>query len=432
MLENKPIHHDEAVNAWWLTQISELGYFPYDPTNYHGPLYFYVQWFFNSIFGDELWVLRAGAVFFSALTVGLLYKKGYRWGALAMSLSPAFFFFSRSAIHESMFVFFQVVMLLGFLDWVQEEDRGLELFLLGLFGSFAVKETWALSFISLIVAFLATKSFPRQISFRPVLVAFAAWLIIFTGFFQDFSGALNFFKAFMPWLNTGTAGSGHDKAFLFWLEQIFRYETLFLFVALMAGFILLKKRASRKFCFIFIFTLLQLLIYSLIPYKTIWCLIAILWPLCLLADETANEFMAKCSYRKWIFLFSMGLMAWQSVWIYKLNFQNPISFDHPYVYVQTSQAVKTFAERVSSQWNVLVVRKDVWPFPWIFRKNQNLRYLSQNADKGELESLMTEVDIVISDLESSDQVTELAQGWKKEMFYLRDGANEVFVFQRNP
>lgn len=247
MLENKPIHHDEAVNAWWLTQISELGYFPYDPTNYHGPLFFYFQWFLNSVFGDELWVLRAGAVFFSALTVALLYKKGYRWGALVMALSPAFFFFSRSAIHESMFVFFQVVLLLGFLDWLQEEERGLELFLLGLVGSFAVKETWALSFISLIVAGVSSRTFPRQISFRPVLVAFIAWFLIFTGSFQDFSGALNFFKAFMPWLNTGTAGSGHDKPFLFWVEQLIRYETLFLFVSLMAAFIFLKKGPHENF-----------------------------------------------------------------------------------------------------------------------------------------------------------------------------------------
>lgn len=176
----------------------------------------------------------------------------------------------------------------------------------------------------------------------------------------------------------------------------------------------------------------QLIIYSFIPYKTIWCLIAILWPVCLLVDETANELKENRSHRKWILSFSIGLMAWQSVWIYRLNFQNPISFNHPYVYVQTSQAVKIFADRVNSQWNVLVVRKDVWPFPWIFRKNQNLRYLSQSPQSEEIASLIKDVDIVISDLESSSKISEIAPGWEKEMFYLRDGANEVFVFERNP
>lgn len=422
LLENKPIHHDEAVNAWWLTQISELGFFPYDPTNYHGPLFFYVEWFFSLIFGDELWVLRLVTVIFSALTVLLLYKRNYRWAALVMALSPAFFFFSRSAIHEAPFVFFQVLMFLGFLDWRENKDRGFEIFLIGLLGSLCIKETWALSFISLIVASTSTKTFPRKISLQPVLLVFTAWLIIFTGFFQDFSGALNFFKAFMPWLSTGTGGSGHDKAFIFWLEQMIRYESVIFILILLSIALVWKKKASEKFRFTFIFSLTQLFLYSVIPYKTIWCLIAILWPFCLSADEVFE----KTEKKKLLITFITPLVLWQSYWIYKLSFQNPIHFDHPYVYVQTSQELKKFSDQVNPQWSVFVVRKDVWPFPWILRKNQQVRYLTEIPESTE------NVDVIIADLESSEKMSELLKNWKKQEFFLRDGANEVLIYQRNP
>src|SRR5437867_4049814 len=41
-LDNKPVHHDEAVNGWFVTQIQEKGYFAYSPENYHGPFLFYL------------------------------------------------------------------------------------------------------------------------------------------------------------------------------------------------------------------------------------------------------------------------------------------------------------------------------------------------------------------------------------------------------
>ena len=41
-LAGRPPHFDEGVNGWFTDQMQKIGYYKYDPTNYHGPLHFYV------------------------------------------------------------------------------------------------------------------------------------------------------------------------------------------------------------------------------------------------------------------------------------------------------------------------------------------------------------------------------------------------------
>src|ERR1700720_1347883 len=42
LLGIKPPHFDEGINGWFVDQIIKAGFYKYDPTNYHGPLHFYV------------------------------------------------------------------------------------------------------------------------------------------------------------------------------------------------------------------------------------------------------------------------------------------------------------------------------------------------------------------------------------------------------
>src|SRR5437016_14496941 len=39
----KPPHFDEGINGWFVDQMVKDGFYRYDPTNYHGPLHFYIQ-----------------------------------------------------------------------------------------------------------------------------------------------------------------------------------------------------------------------------------------------------------------------------------------------------------------------------------------------------------------------------------------------------
>ena len=41
-LEMKPLHHDEGVNGFFLTNLLRQGRYAYDPQNYHGPTLYYL------------------------------------------------------------------------------------------------------------------------------------------------------------------------------------------------------------------------------------------------------------------------------------------------------------------------------------------------------------------------------------------------------
>jgi predicted membrane-bound mannosyltransferase len=111
MLAEKPPHHDESINGWFILQMWKTGYFRYDPTNYHGPLLFYLLQLGEMLFGDSLWTLRAVVSLFSFLTVAAfcwraVYENKYWFlGAVVLIFSPGAAFFGRSAIHESVLVF---------------------------------------------------------------------------------------------------------------------------------------------------------------------------------------------------------------------------------------------------------------------------------------------------------------------------------------
>src|ERR1043166_6415596 len=51
LLAMKPPHFDEGIKGWVVDQVVKNGFYRYDPTNYHGPLHFYVLLIFECLFG---------------------------------------------------------------------------------------------------------------------------------------------------------------------------------------------------------------------------------------------------------------------------------------------------------------------------------------------------------------------------------------------
>ena len=48
----KPPHFDEGVNGWFVDQMTQTGFYHYDPTNYHGPFHFYVLFLAQTLLGQ--------------------------------------------------------------------------------------------------------------------------------------------------------------------------------------------------------------------------------------------------------------------------------------------------------------------------------------------------------------------------------------------
>src|SRR5258705_12078071 len=70
-LDLKPLHHDEGVNGFFLTNLVRDGVYKYDPGNYHGPTLYYIALPFVKIFVLETIPIRVSDAIFGVLTVDL-------------------------------------------------------------------------------------------------------------------------------------------------------------------------------------------------------------------------------------------------------------------------------------------------------------------------------------------------------------------------
>src|SRR5205085_5631924 len=120
LLGIKPPHFDEGMNGWFVDQMVKNGFYRYDPTNYHGPLHFYVLFLFQILFGRNMLALRLPVVLVSISCVWLTLKfepfvgrRVSRLAALAMAVSPAFVFYGRYSIHEVWILLFTMLFFYG-------------------------------------------------------------------------------------------------------------------------------------------------------------------------------------------------------------------------------------------------------------------------------------------------------------------------------
>src|SRR6478672_10758249 len=69
----KPLHHDEGVNGFFLTNLVRDGVYKYDPANYHGPTLYYIAYPLVQLFGLKTIPIRASVAVFGVLTVILCF-----------------------------------------------------------------------------------------------------------------------------------------------------------------------------------------------------------------------------------------------------------------------------------------------------------------------------------------------------------------------
>lgn len=431
LLDNKPIHFDESINMWFVERIWSDGFFRYDPTNYHGPLLFYVIQFVQLFTGFDYLSTRWVATFFSFLTLVILWwipptqQKEFRWAAVFLLISPAMGFYGRSGIHESAFVFFQV---LGFLSFhflvIKDFKKFWWFFFAGLLGMMALKETFVILVLAFIpaalVVFLAErkrtsfKKWTRELiqSFKsrevalPVLGMFLLFLGLYSGFGAHPQGLTDFFVALMPWLKTGVHGSGHEKGFLTWSLWMGQYEFAILAGFAFSLFFTLKNKWIRFYA---VFTIFLWLIYSLIPYKTPWCLISILWPFGVLAGfgvqgllEKLQGSEQKALGRGALYLVLTGLFIAEGWVAYQIVYRQPIDMEHPYVYVNSSYQLKEFVNKTRGLLNenpllreqtIQIGTEESWPMPIVMKPFYNLSYF-RISNKVEEDALIYMVDLV--------------------------------------
>src|SRR5207253_3147541 len=195
----KPPHFDEGINGWFVDQMVKDGFYRYDPTNYHGPLHFYILFLSQTLFGRNLYALRLPVVLASIGSVWLALKYDRlisrpvaRLAALAMALSPGFVFYRRCSIPQAWPHLFSMMLIV------------------------------CLTGIGVIVFF-------------------------YSGTFFLWNGLKDLFRTFHAWFETGSSGHGHEKPWYYWLNLIARYEWPVCAGLILCAFSFLFQSLSLRF-----------------------------------------------------------------------------------------------------------------------------------------------------------------------------------------
>lgn len=362
-LGDKPAHFDEGVNGWFIDQMTKTGLFRYDPGNYHGPFHFYVLFLAQTLLGRSAWALRLPMILVSTATVWLMlqYRRFLPWrvcllAAWGMALSTGMLFYSRYAIHEAWLVFAMVLGFWGVAElWRYGTRRGLWAVSMAVTLMVLTKETYIIHLVAFGLACgtlkileifspsqPAAQSPHREWEWRDlgnsISVGVLLILFFYSGGFLDFTILKGLYETFSKWVTTGVNGeSGHEKEWYYWLELIARFEWVSL-VGLLFCLRALFPGMNRLLRLLAIYGGGVLVAYSIVAYKTPWCIISIIWPFLFLfgaAISALSHWRLPIPMRLAAPLLGGVLLFGTLLQSVDLNYLRPTDPDHPYVYVQT-------------------------------------------------------------------------------------------------
>lgn len=467
-IEIKPPHFDEGVNGWFADQMTANGFYHYDPTNYHGPLHFYAVFLSQTLFGRHLWALRLPAIIAGLLCVWAILRfrvffgnRVARMAAFAMAVSPAYVFYGRYSIHESWQVLFSILLLWGVLGlWQSGGRKYFFTAVLSVAGLILTKETYLLHTVSFLLAGLVLWGWQRVLPSRPALpVTKQLWsrddailasgisvlLIVFfySGNFLDFSSLKGLYETFGAWFHTGVQAAGHEKSTYqiigplnwYWVALMAHYE----WPALLGFAACLRYVApsDARLRYTAIMAGGVLLAYSVIPYKTPWCIISMIWPFYLilggLLEELADRW--KKNALPWIVL--TPLLACSLVFCWVLNFEKFVDDKEPYVYVQTYSGIfkltdplLALAAKDPRNYHMagLILLDSYYPLPWMLGDFTHVGYYGKSQSPSDFNTGF----IAVEKSRDAEIEKHLTQPYYKRDFLLRSAQEECTAYFAAP
>ncbi|HWX20367.1 MAG TPA: flippase activity-associated protein Agl23 [Candidatus Binatia bacterium] len=424
-LEHRPMHNDEAVNAIKFGRLWEQGTYKYDPNEHHGPSLYYATLLLGRLTGAPDFDhysenrLRLVTVLFGVGLVLLvpllgdgLGRQGVSWAGLFAIVSPAMVFYSRYYIHEMLLVFFTMLALAAGWRYWRLRRLGWALLAgaaLGLMS--ATKETFVITLGAAALALFLNQAWNRALdasappfkalplNLGHLAAALGVWvvvaLLLFSSFLTNASGPLDAVRTYLPWLHRAAGESPHIHPWHFYLHRLLWFhegngprwtEVLIFVLALIAAHAGFARRrlggANASFVrFLVFYTFLLTAFYSLIAYKTPWCLLNFWLDMILLAGIGVGVLLRVVRRQNlrltisFLLIAGAGHLTWQT-WL--ANTTYAAASCNPYVYAQTSPDILNLVTRVESladvhpQGRAMVIKVmapegDYWPLPWYLR-----------------------------------------------------------------
>ena len=493
-----PLHHDEGVNGNFLVRLVREGEYRYDPENYHGPTLYYfsafVPWVLQLLFGvsaRETYGLSTVAIrllpaVFGLGTVWLVFLLRRYIGTLAalsagllVAISPGAVYLSRYYIHETLFVFFTLGIVVASLKFYTERNGW---YLLLASGSaallFATKETAVISVVVLLIALVITRLYLRLVKkpvapvkgkrkYQPPGDTFAAFkhemggplnllvwallglivfmslnIVFYSSFFFNYpKGVYDALRTFDFWAKTGKGQ--HVHPLLTYFQWLIKQESGLLFLGAVGAAlaVLRPKRAVALFCGLWAFGLIAA--YSLIPYKTPWLVLNFIPPLAIAAGSAIQSIYELDGRRLRLPLFILAvpllIATYQTVDLNFVNYDNDDTY-YVYVYAHTKRDLQGLVDEIDKfaresgqggRTGITIMSEDYWPLPWYFRNYSRVGYYARLTP--------TQEPVVIAKINQRSDVEDLLgsqyqlvpSGSATGSFSLRPGVELLLYIRRN-
>jgi uncharacterized protein (TIGR03663 family) len=348
-LASRPMHPDEANQAFKTGKLFDQGTYLYDPAGHHGPTLYYLTlpslWLGGAAsYADsqEVQYRIVPVVFGVGLVLALLVMGGgLGWPAAAVAacltaISPAMVYYSRYYVQEMLLVFFTLGTIASAWRYARGGSWGWAVatgILAGLM--YATKETWVLAAFAMVAGLALTVLWTRwrgdgRVALKPALrpwpivAGAAAAVVVIVAFYSSFGtnwrgpldsilsygsyvhtagesehvhpwhyylGLLvwNHPQANIPWyqaLATSLQLWSHPERALVWTEGLIVGLAVVGIVAALAGRGV-RSAPLTLIRFLAFYTLVLTAVYSAIPYKTPWCVLSMLSVMILMAGVGA-------------------------------------------------------------------------------------------------------------------------------------------------
>jgi uncharacterized protein (TIGR03663 family) len=436
-----PLHHDEGVNGNFLVTLVREGKYFYDPQNYHGPTIYYfsaiIPWtvrFFGGkaaadTYGLTTFNIRLVTVVFGIATIALALTLRRRLGTIGalsaaalIAISPGAVYLSRYFIHESLYVFFTLGIVVAALKYY-DTGRTLYMMLAAISAALmvATKETWIINGPVLLIALISTAVYfwlrdkiepgrsPEDISIGErirtivdrlggpiqlttiILVAFSVFILInvlfYSSFFTNYpKGVSDALKTLNLWRQRTHEHEHPWYQYIYWLLQ---EEGAVMVLAGLGALIAVWRANNRLALFLSLWSFGLLAAYSLVGYKTPWISLNFIVPLALTSGYTLDvvyqklrEFDLPLAFAA-VAVVPIGLCGYQ---MYQLNFVHYDDDAYVYVYAHTKREMLTMVNQIERIANkngtgmdtgIAIVSPDYWPLPWYFRDYKKVGYYQQ-------------------------------------------------------
>ncbi|MBK8946232.1 MAG: TIGR03663 family protein [Ignavibacteriae bacterium] len=420
-LNNRPFHTDEAVHAIKFGELLESGKYIYDPIEYHGPTLNYFSLIPAYIFNEKKIsevneiTLRIVPAFTSIILIIFLFsilnaqnKIIVLFSASLISISPIYVFYSRYYIQESMLVSFTFSSIISFYKYFK-----LKKLYWGIFASlfcaliFATKETSIIIFFAGIFSFLfiylSNRDLKSKFSFNIIhiilffIIFISVTILFYSSFFTNPNGIFDSLKTFTNYFSKAGSNSDHIQQWdyylnflLFTKNDLITFTELPLFIFFIVGIIFqFKKNKHNVFLnYIILFSIIQAIIYFIIPYKTPWLALNFWIGFLLIAAFgicSLYKLLPRKNLKIFFSIFIVIILSHNFYQTYLTNFKFPYQPENPFTYSQPTPEIVSASKKIidviesdSSDQNIYVNiishNNDYWPLPWYLRKIKNVAW----------------------------------------------------------